>query len=314
MFRKKLQQNVMAAVCPSETGVAVARVRRHKKSGPTLDFCESREIQNLSLQGAEIARLTKQHHLDRQACITTLDLGTYHVLIVDVPDVPEQERKAAIRWSVKDLIDFNIDDAVIDVFETPNQRTAGNGIMTAVVGRAETVRHQIDLMKQSGLALTVVDIPEMAMRNVAALLPEDVAGMALIYLGANEGLITITRQQTLYLSRRIETGYQAFAVDVESGDESRLQQKMDDIVVEIQRSMDYYERHFSQPALTSVAIAPSPVVIPGLEKYIQSQLGVVCRVLDVNAIIDAKQPVSVEAQAHCFLAIGAALRDESEAQ
>ena len=311
MFKKKLQKNAMVAVCPDESGIAVARVRRNRDSTPNLEICEAHDIQNLSLQGAEIAQLAKRHNLDRQACVTILDLGTYSMMMVDAPDVPEEELASAIRWRIKDLIDFNIDEAVVDFFEIPNQKTPGKGKLNAVVGRSETVRNQIDLLKSAGLELRVIDIPEMAMRNIAILLPEDVAGMGLLYLGRREGLITITRQETLYLSRRIEMGYESFAGDLESGNTDQIQQRLDRIVVEIQRSMDYYESHFSQPALGNIVIAPLSTPIPGIEKYIQQQLGINCRLMDINSIIDTDEPIDTVTQGRCFLAIGAALRDEA---
>lgn len=310
MFEKKLQKNAIVAVCPDESGVAVARVRRNKDSTPNLELCESHDIKNLSLQGAEIAQLAKRFHLNRQACVTILDLGTYSMLMVEAPEVPDEEIQAAISWRIKDLIDFNIDNAVIDFFEIPNQKTPGKGMLNAVVGRSDMIHNQIELIKHAGLQLKVVDIPEMAMRNIAILLPEDVAGMALLYLGRKDGLITITRQQTLYLSRRIEMGYESFANDVESGNSEKIEQRLTNIVVEIQRSMDYYESHFSQPALTNIVIAPLSNPIPGIEKYIQTQLGINCRLMDINSIIDTDKTIDVQTQGRCFLAIGAALREE----
>ena len=313
MFKKKLEKNAVVAVCPDESGIAIVRVRRNKESTANLELCQVQDSQNLSTQGAEIANLTRKFELDNQACITILELGSYSLLIVEAPEVAVGELQAAIRWRVKDLIDFNIDEAVVDVFEVPNQKVSGNGTLNAVVGRVEQIQQRIDILKEAGLNLRVIDIPEMAMRNVAALLPEDVAGMALLYLGRKNGLITITRQQTLYLSRRIDIGYDSFNAELDSEDLKMDEQSLDSIVVEIQRSMDYYERHFSQPALTNIVIAPLPIVIPNLEKHIQAQLGVACRLVDVNAIIDTTEPISAETQGRCFLAIGAALRDEVDA-
>ncbi|MCG8324642.1 MAG: pilus assembly protein PilM [Thiotrichales bacterium] len=301
----------MVSVCPDESGIAVARMRRNRDSTPNLELCEIHETSNLSLQGAEIARLSKRHHLDRQACVSILDLGTYSMLMVEAPEVPQEEMQAAIRWRIKDLIDFDIEDAVVDTFEIPNQKVPGKGMLNVVVGRSDTVRNRIELLRDAGLELRIIDIPEMAMRNIAVLLPEDVAGMALLYLGRRAGLITITRQETLYLSRRIEVGYESFATDVERGDDDRIQQRLDNIVVEVQRSMDYYESNFSQPALSNIVIAPLSRPIPGIENRIQTQLGINCRRMDMNTLIDMDEPLDDDTQGRCFLAIGAALRTEA---
>jgi len=216
--------------------------------------------------------------------------------------------RAAIRWRVKDLIDFHIDDAVIDVFDVPNQRVSGaNKMMYAVVAKSSTVRRQVDLLAGAGLNLDVIDIPELALRNIAALLPEDVAGVALLYLTARGGLITITRQTTLYLSRRIDLGYEVLGGDLDSA-----APRLDRIVVEIQRSLDYYESHFSQPPVTNVIIAPLPGPIAGMDEYLSQQLGIAVRLLDLNTLIDMDTPLDPGLQSQCLLAIGAALRTESK--
>ena len=52
------------------------------------------------------------------------------------------------------------------------------------------------------------------------------------------------------------------------------QQAMDAIVLEVQRSLDYYESHFGQPPINSLVIAPLQQNVPGLVDYFASNLGV----------------------------------------
>lgn len=311
LFQKTLRKDAQVAVCPDEHAIAVARIRRVKDLPPLLDLCEAQELENLSVQGAEIARLCRMHNLDQYVCVSTLELGNYNLLLVEAPDVRPEELRAAIRWKVKDLIDFHIDDAVVDVFEVPNQKTAGrNKMMYAVVARTETVKHRINQLQKAGLNLNIIDIPELALRNVAALLPEDVGGVALVYIGEDSGLITITRQTTLYLSRRIDTGMNELPLKDLQESNPAVRRWLDGIVIEIQRSLDYYESHFSQPQVTAIVISPMSREVAGMLDYLVGQLGVQTRMLDVNELIDAKEPVPPEIQSRCLLAIGAALRHE----
>lgn len=307
LLKQKVDRQALVAVCPSADAVAIARVRRNRDTPPVLELCESHPTASLSVQAAEIAQLARSHGLDKNLCATTLGLGNYSLLFVEAPDVPPSELRAAIRWRVKDLIDFHIDDAVIDVFEVPNQKATGkNAMMYAVVARASVVRGQIALLAGAGLNLDVIDIPELALRNIAALLPEDVAGVALLYLSARSGLITLTRQGTLYLSRRIETGWEMLA-----GDQDHLESKLDRIVVEIQRSLDYYESHFMQPGITNVVVTPLPEGLDGVAEYLRDQLGVAVRGMDVGSLIDTEQSFGRDVQCRSLVAIGAALRQES---
>jgi MSHA biogenesis protein MshI len=312
LFKKKIRKDSLVAVCLDGHAVTVARVKQDKGMPPLLKLCEYQEVENQSLRGAEIARLTNNHHLYNFECISTLELGNYNLLLVEAPDVQPEELRAAIRWRVKDLIDFHIDDAVVDVFEVPNQKTAGNNrMMYAVVARSDVIKQNIDQLTGAGLNLNVIDIPELALRNIASLLPEDVGGVALVYIGDHYGLITITRQSTLYFSRRIDIGLNGLPDTSRSGSQENIQRWLDGIIVEIQRSLDYYESHFSQPQVSAIVISPLGREVPGMLDYLSSQVDVPVRILNVNELIDVDTSVSEEMQSKCMLAIGAALRQES---
>lgn len=314
-FKKKIRKDAKVAVCSDENTIAIARIRREKDLPPSLDVCEVQEIQNISIRDTEIARLTKIYDLDQYVCFSSMSIGDYNLILVEAPDVQPEEVRAAIRWKVKELIDFNIEDAVVDVFEAPAAKAASNNkMMYAVVARSNRVKQLIDQLNGAGLNLDIIDIPELALRNVATMLPEDVGGVALVYVGQSQGLITITKQSQLYLSRTINAGTSSLPESVLSVmDDESCQRWLDNIVIEVQRSMDYYESHFAQAQVSSLVITPIGKEIPGVTEYISEQLQVPARMLDVNELIDTKEPISSLEQSRCLLAIGAALRIEEAA-
>lgn len=310
LARKKSAKNLLVSVCPSQDGIAVASIRRDQDVPPALELYR---FQSPTDTPVDMRKMVKSLDLDDGIGISVLELGSYSLMQVEAPDVQPDELKAAIRWKVKDLLDFHIDDAVIDVFDVPDIKAAGqNKVMYVVAARSAQVKQRIDNLIDAGLNLEVIDIPEMALRNVASLLPEDVNGVALVYIEKNEGLITITRQKTLYLSRRIRFGYNALPNTAMHGeDEEAIETWLDNIIIEVQRSLDYYESHFSQPQVSGVVVTPGVQEIPVMTEYLGSQLGFPARILDVNELIDVSEPLDRQSQYHCLLAIGAALRQES---
>lgn len=314
LLKKKVRQNTVAAICPGADGVALAQIRREKDIPPLLELCSYQELEPDKSEKVLLDKVTGKYGLDRMLCVTMVELGTYSLLMVEAPDVQADELRAAVRWRIKDLIDFHIDDAVVDVFEVPDTKTAGrNKMMYAVVARSAMVKHRIDQLLDAGLNLNVVDIPELALRNIASLLPEDVGGVGLVYLGRDRGLITITRQGILYLSRRIEKGTNSMpATAMHTHDMDVIEDWLDGIIVEIQRSLDYYESHFALPPVSSLVVTPLPTEIPRISEYISEQLDIPTRLLDINSLIDTEKPIDLELQSRCFLAIGAALRQESK--
>jgi MSHA biogenesis protein MshI len=309
LLKRKLDRQAWLAVCAGDDAVAMARVRRSRETAPVLEACVVQPSDSVSIQGAELSRIGKSMDLDRYPGTTTLPLGSYSLVSVEAPDVLSSELRAAVRWRVKDLIDFHIDDAVIDVFEVPDQKATGrNRMMYAVVVRAGVIRQHAGLLTGAGLNLEVIDIPELALRNIVSLLPEDVAGVACLYLSNHSGLIVLTRQGTLYLSRRLDIGWEQLGSSVEAA-ETRL----DRIVVEIQRSLDYYESHFMQAPIGSVVMTPLPDPLLGVDGYLADQLGLPVRTIDINSVIDVEEPLGAYEQCRAMLAVGAALRQEGRA-
>jgi MSHA biogenesis protein MshI len=315
LFKKKLKKGATVAVCADESAISVVRIRREKDLPPCLEVCEVQEIENIAIRDAEVARLTKIYDLDQYTCLSSLEMGDYNLILVEAPDVQPEELRAAVRWRVKDLIDFRIDDAVVEVFEAPDSRgAASNKMMYAVVARSARVKQVIEQLKGAGLHLDIIDIPELALRNVAAMLPEDVGGVALIYVGQQQGLITITKRSQLYLSRTINAGTALLPKSVLSVmDDESCQRWLDNIVIEVQRSMDYYESHFAQPQVSSLVMTPIGKEIPGITEYLSEQLQIPARILDVNDLIDVDEAIPASVQSRCLLAIGTALRQEAVA-
>ena len=275
-----------------------------------------------------LQRLSKEHQLDASHCISVAAQESFSLLLVESPEVEASELKAAVRWRIKELIDFHIDDAIIDVFDIPGQKERGRPkLMYVVASRTSTVQQHIDLLEQNHLNLSVIDIPELALRNIAALLPEDKSGVATLYIGRDHGMLVVTRDQNLYLSRRIDIGLGQLQSYLEApaeedefvldGEEPampvQLERAMDNIVLEVQRSLDYYESHFSLPPVSGLVIAPMEEDIPGVMGYLGANLGVPVRMLDLNALIESDETLSDKQQSQCLFAIGATLREEKRA-
>ena len=299
---------------------AAAEVVREPGGGPRLTWCGHWPIHDAGRLAAELTELARSRHWDKTPIASVMEPGSFNLLLVEAPEVDPSELMSAMRWRIKDMLDFHIDDAVIDVFDIPGQKERGRPrMMYVVAARAASVQERIDLMEGAGVNLTVLDIPELAQRNVAALLPEDAAGVAVLSFGARGGLITLTHQSTLYLARAIDVGLDTLnavgAAQKGSGSafaniSPDVSRGLDNVVIEVQRSLEYYESRFSQPPISTLVVAPLAQELPGFSEYLAAKLGVGVRMLDLNAALDSSAPLAADMQALCFAAIGAALRVE----
>lgn len=302
-FTKKQKGNRISALVPGETGVACATVLKPGSDRPGLEQSGLHPINPGQSTSEHLQQLVRRLKIADNSITTLLQIGDYQLMMVEAPEVPPSELKAAVRWRIRDLIDFHIDDAVLDVFDVPPSGARGvQESLYVVVSRASTIKSLIEPFEEAGIDLGVIDIPELAMRNIAARLSADKEGVALLFFEANHTLVTLTRDGTLYLARSIDFGYKQL---------KETPELVDRLALELQRSMDYYDRHFQQAPITSVALCPVPVELPDLASSLAEQTGFPVQSVELADIVEPGDDVDTGQHAECILAIGAALRTET---
>jgi MSHA biogenesis protein MshI len=298
LLRKSEGAGGRIGIALGRKGLALALISG-SRSAPTLERCEMLPLAAGAGPPA-VAALLRAAALPKWPIHAVLDSTDYQLVMVEAPDVPPAELRAAMRWRLKDAIDFPVDDAVVDVFDTPAHSRGSQGrMMYAVAARRHAVERQTQALAAAGLA--VLDVPELCLRNLAASLPAAASGVALLHLDGTSATVVLVHGRTFYFARQMElvgSGSGA-AVDDTSG-----------IVLELQRSLDYYERHFDQPPITRVALSPAGPRAELLAERLARETDFEVEALDLNRLLRCAQPVAADTQADCLMAVAAALREE----
>ncbi|MBI3898099.1 MAG: pilus assembly protein PilM [Gammaproteobacteria bacterium] len=307
-LKNKRTTHGLAGIELRDDGVSVVHVVRDAGRIPQVTACEFREWGDANEKEKVLARIAADHGLKHARCTTVLDPAEYTLLLTEAPDVPPDELRHALRWRVKDLIDFHVDDATIDVFDvtTPNSPSKTRP-MYVVAARNAAIQSRVNLCDNAGIGLDVIDIPELAQRNLASILPEDVRGVVLLVLTARSGLITITRQGEIFLSRRLELGVEALRV---ADDPAPY---FDQIALEIQRSLDYFDSHFRQAHVDQVVLSPSASDLPALVAHLNQNLSIKANVMNLADVVQYDPAYTEQLGDRALLALGAALRQEEKA-
>jgi MSHA biogenesis protein MshI len=258
-----------------------------------------------------LQKLGSEMHLGRYHCAAILKPGDYQLLLVEAPNVPKDELKSAIRWRIKDMIDYHVDDATVDLLDIPPEAPGSgrNHVMYAVAARNDLIQNCVRAFDQAQIPLSVIDIPETAQRNIAVMHESDERGVALIYFAETWGLLTVNHRRELYLARRLDLGLK----DI-SGDGARQEGgALERVAVEIQRTLDHFDRQFRSIPVGRVLVAPSPEDT-GLHEFLRSRLGVDSRQVDLREVLafDGEGP-DMATQWRLFHNFGAALRHETKA-
>ena len=277
---------------------------------PVVEFAEEREWDPAEPKSLE--RAAREFGVKRFRCTTILKPQEYHILLVEAPAVKPEELKAAVRWRIKDMLDYHVDDATVDLLAVPPNPAGGERAqsMYAVAARNEVIQACIGRFDAARIPLTVIDIPETSQRNVAALFERDERGLAMLYLGREQGLLTINFRRELMLARRIEVGAQELVAASGAAREELFQR----VLLELQRTFDHFDRQFAYVPITKLMLAPDAEET-GLLEYLAANLDVPVERARLSAAIDFGSGAELEPEQEwrLFHLIGAALRHESKA-
>ncbi|HEX5338539.1 MAG TPA: agglutinin biogenesis protein MshI [Gallionella sp.] len=297
------------AVCTAAHGVYLAKV---KLAGamPSVVRCEYHETGTVT--AAALEKLCDDAGVGDHDFTTLLLPGEYQILLVEAPNVPAPELKTAIRWKIKDSLNYHIDEATVDVLQIPSNQHGSDRVqsMYAIAVSNDIIKKRIDMFDHAGIALDVIDIPEMAQRNIAKLFEQEDRALVLLAFDESGGLLTFTSGGELYLARRIEITVGQL---LDADDDLRAQFR-DRVELELQRSLDYFDRQFNHlPVSRLMVCAPDET---RLVDFLKSVVDAKVEKLDLSQALDISAVPSLadsEFVSRVLPVLGAALRQEVRA-
>lgn len=268
----------------------------------------------LTGDGQGLARAVKELRISRPAqCATLLGASDYQIHLVEAPEVAAQELKSAMKWRLKDVIDFPVEEAGYDILDLPADRhgPAHNHSVYAVAAKKQVLKACVERFDKVGIPISVIDIPETAQRNVAALYESDDRGVGWLYFDASGGLLTVTYGGELYLSRRLDISLTQLR---ESQGEAR-KDLFDRVLLELQRTLDNFERQFSFIVIDKVMVGPEPEDT-GLVAHLIANLDTGVEAVDLRAVIDVSgdRVLDPDVQWRMFHLIGCSFRTGTPTQ
>ena len=279
-------------------------LRREPGRKPLVLLAES--VEKGASDAATLIALKKPMRLDRYRCTALLTHGKYQLIQTDAGDGAPDEACEVARWKLKDQVEFPVDAAAIGLLPIPSDGRAPQ--VFAALSPESTVAPLIQAFQAAKVPLTAIDLPEMSQRNLAALFEEEGRGLATLIFDDDEGLLTFTVNGELLVVRHVEiTARQLMAADTK-----RRGMLFERIALDVQRSLDNFDRGYSSISLAHLLVAPIPGV-DGFLDHLRTNLTVPVVALDLPGVLDlGGVPALLDPlrQFQCLRAIGAALRDE----
>lgn len=306
VFNRSSKSGARAGIAFAEGGFSLALVRRDDVK-PTIEYCGTHTA------GADLAptlkALLEKLHATRAATCAVIDADEYQIVQVEAPEVLPSEMRTAIRWKLRDAIDFSVDEAAVDIFEIPDPlRRTQNRMLFAVAARQSAIQRISAALKNAAGGYNAIDIPELCLRNLGALLPQDTKGVAMLAINERFAQLVVTRQGVMYLTRRID-----ISGPIDSPEFNPQAQAIDAaaLALELQRSLDYYESHYDQTPIGDLVLAPATERVQRLAVDLKNETSLRVVVLDARELFNLYKPGEVVTDWPCLMALGAALRSDA---
>lgn len=255
LFQKQPASKNWLAVVPQQTRLDVVRVEKRRDAKPRVVRCESYPLRG-SLSDA-LAQLRQGGKLDGR-CITLLGAGEYQFVAAEAPTLPDNapaaELREAVRWKIKDMVEFPVAAAGVDAVRIPAAAGRPPQVLAAAASHV-VLKPLIEHFQQAKVSLGVVTLPEIAQGNIAHLFETPDRALALLVFDKRGGLLTLTNNGTLYATRRLDTSADDLAND---------KQLYERTVLDIQRSLDNFDRNFHHLTLERLLVLP----VPGADDFI----------------------------------------------
>jgi MSHA biogenesis protein MshI len=308
LFKPALRPGWMAVELRLED-IRVAHVVRPRPLRPRLLL--RRSFERAGVDADDLGRLRRSLGLQHYRCTTSVEPSAYQIVQVNAPAVTPAEMNAALRWSVKDTLDFAAEDALIDSLAIPRDGApiGRPPMVLAIAARRERVAARVRAFQRSGVPLRVIDVAETAQRNLAALFEQPDRALGFLAFNDRGGLLTFSRNGELHAVRHIDVRLAALS-DQATAEARRP--VFERITLELQRSLDNFDRLFSQIALQRVLVAPHDGC-EALVAHLRENLAPPIELAALESVLDFAPETGFDAtaeQAEWLHAIGLALRDE----
>lgn len=301
-FKKKAKSTGRVGLMVQADQLVLAHVEQ-RKGAPYLLHCERIELASIKDAPDALEKIVKDLDLEGTQCSYVLNPKDYHLHLVESPNVEPDELRSAVRWKIKDLLDMKIDDAAIDVFQLPDDAYRGREMVYVVATLKSKINSIAELVTKSGLELAIIDIPELVMKNVSTSFIDDDNGVAFMDLRRTGSTMNISRDDALYLTRRINTQLDPDVMKAHDWEHLK-----DRLVLEIQRSLDYYESQMGKSPINKIIIAPRQHDSVEMAESLNAMLNGAVSFINLADYIEGDVELSAEQQQIFLPVIGATLR------
>lgn len=297
-FKSSASKNIIGVEF-KQTGVSIVETVNNNKSPGLIKRANFIECTGQQAQTDALNDWVKSNKAEKTLCNCVIGQDDYQVNPIERPEVPDEEMEEAIKWKVKDLVSFDINAAVIDHYPIPESSKNPIKQINAVITNEASIEAYVEVLRQSGVKLNVLDIRELVIGNIFQYFEAPAEIIGFLVLRETDGQLYIIKDGNIYVERDFKIGLR----QIDHADNTDM---YDAVVLEIQRSVDYFESYFGVGTIQELLIFPQTQAVEKMAMYLQNYVNFSVDFFGVQNINELNDSEAFDVQ--CFTAYCASLR------
>jgi MSHA biogenesis protein MshI len=173
----------------------------------------------------------------------------YQLVQLDKPAVPASELTSALRWQLKELVAIPVDDMQIDFLDLPTSHQQQQARLQVVVSSKKLLQRMVGLLNKNHIRIDSIVPEEWVLKSLVPV--QNYPILFLSHQPGQDASIMIVRSGQVCFSRRIRGMQQLHQYSLEELKQGLL----DNLGLEVQRSVDYFEGQLKQATVRHLVLA-----------------------------------------------------------
>lgn len=299
LFSRSLSQKGRVGIELGANKISLSYVRDTEVEQCAYHFSDSKEE-----RAAILKSFVQEHQLKGMRTSLVLAPRCYQILLTEMPDVEEAEVAEALPWKIKELLHYPLEELVLQHFFLPEDSFNRRQRMLYVIAvQKKQLNAFVDITEEAGLQVDSIDVPEMVLLRSILKRKDSQKNVAALYVDNTQGILCLGQQGMLYLSRAVDVGLEAFlsGLNARVDDSMSAQLPHETFLLELQRSLDYYEVQQGKGAVAEISCAPMGTETEMVQQFLDERLAPTVNIADIDSYCNGISQFGIEHQQHCFL-------------
>lgn len=194
--------NKLLGIHLTSDAIKLAEIEQQKAVNWSIDYLPPEKTAEASVKALNAA-LKNKRISSRQAILTLSGTDVYYNLI-ELPNMPEKEVGAALRFKLESAFPFPASNAVIDYYKINGIKKEDKQVFFVAAAPKDYINNVIKTVKKAGISIKEIIASSSALISAAAVKEADPC--ALVYIGKSATSIVLVKQGQAVFAREVAVG------------------------------------------------------------------------------------------------------------